>query len=184
MCFIIINIIIINFDIDSTIVCCRFLQENDDGPHERVTRAAPVIVNGVTDDTPDFDRTMVSLDIPDELFGSSFNTVTNVSKIFGSLIMVCMVDYAETIHCQPFRQPKSYVGRMRLATPSICPSNGATIPFSHVFSSLYMSQNSARRYSQFMQYLKPVLGKALTVKGFNAPPPTTTETNAIDLSDS
>lgn len=31
---------------------------------------------------------MVSLDIPDELFGSSFSTVTNISKIFGNLIMV------------------------------------------------------------------------------------------------
>lgn len=67
-----------------------YTQENDEGRHERVTRATPVIVNGVTDDTPDFDRHMVSLDIPDELFGSSFNTVTNVSKIFGNLIMVSL----------------------------------------------------------------------------------------------
>jgi len=99
--------------------------ENHEGTHARVTRATPV--SATTDDTPDFDRSMVSLDIPDELFGSSFNTVTNISKIFGSLIM-----------------------------------------------------NSARRYSQFMQYLKPVLGKALTVKGVNPPPPTTTESNSID----
>lgn len=41
-----------------------------------------------TDDTPDFDRSKVSLDVPDALFGSSFNTVTTVSKLFGDLMMV------------------------------------------------------------------------------------------------
>ncbi|CAG9802674.1 unnamed protein product [Chironomus riparius] len=40
-----------------------------------------------TDDIPDLDRNRVSLDIPDKLFGSSFNTVTNVSKIIGDLMM-------------------------------------------------------------------------------------------------
>lgn len=41
-----------------------------------------------TDDTPVFDRAKVSLDIPDELFGSSFSLVTNISKVVGSVIMV------------------------------------------------------------------------------------------------
>lgn len=50
------------------------------------TTAAPPPTT--TDDTPDFDRAKVSLDVPDQLFGSSFNTVTNVSKLFGDLMMV------------------------------------------------------------------------------------------------
>lgn len=58
--------------------------------HERVTRATPVLPPGVTDDTPDFNREMVMLDIPDELFGSSFSMVTNISKIFGGLITVSL----------------------------------------------------------------------------------------------
>lgn len=48
----------------------------------------PVLPPGVTDDTPDFNREMVMLDIPDELFGNSFTMVTNISKIFGDLMMV------------------------------------------------------------------------------------------------
>ncbi|XP_070502394.1 uncharacterized protein [Chironomus tepperi] len=40
-----------------------------------------------TDDTPDFDRKVVSIDIPDELFGGSFTTITNVSKLVGDLMM-------------------------------------------------------------------------------------------------
>lgn len=54
----------------------------------RVTRAAPVLPAGVTDDTPDFNREQVMLDIPDELFGNSFTIVTNISKVFGDLMMV------------------------------------------------------------------------------------------------
>lgn len=57
-------------------------------PVVRVTRATPVLPPGVTDDTPDFKRDMVMLDIPDELFGNSFTMVTNISKIFGDLMMV------------------------------------------------------------------------------------------------
>lgn len=56
----------------------------------RVTRATPVLPPGVTDDTPDFNRDMVMLDIPDELFGNSFTMVTNISKLFGDLMMVCI----------------------------------------------------------------------------------------------
>ena len=55
-----------------------------------------------TDDTPDFDRSKVSLDIPDQLFGSSFSTVTNVSKIFGDLIMVSVVGKAWSLHASLF----------------------------------------------------------------------------------
>uniref|UniRef100_A0AAG5DPD1 Uncharacterized protein n=1 Tax=Anopheles atroparvus TaxID=41427 RepID=A0AAG5DPD1_ANOAO len=40
-----------------------------------------------TDDTPDFDRQKVSLQVPDELFGSSFTLVTNISGRIGDLIM-------------------------------------------------------------------------------------------------
>uniref|UniRef100_A0A336MCE2 CSON013439 protein n=1 Tax=Culicoides sonorensis TaxID=179676 RepID=A0A336MCE2_CULSO len=40
-----------------------------------------------TDDTPDFDRNKVSLQVPDELFGNSFTLVTNVSKLMGDFIM-------------------------------------------------------------------------------------------------
>ncbi|CAO1383249.1 unnamed protein product [Diamesa tonsa] len=61
-------------------------------------------IQTTTDDTPDFDRSkvkfvlfietlinnqftqQVSLEIPDGLFGSSFTTVTNISKIVGDLI--------------------------------------------------------------------------------------------------
>ncbi|XP_050085330.1 uncharacterized protein LOC126571102 isoform X1 [Anopheles aquasalis] len=46
---------------------------------------APILVT--TDDTPDFDRQKVSLQVPDALFGSSFTLVTNLSGRFGDLIM-------------------------------------------------------------------------------------------------
>ncbi|XP_049538370.1 uncharacterized protein LOC125952740 isoform X1 [Anopheles darlingi] len=46
---------------------------------------APIPVT--TDDTPDFDRQKVSLQVPDALFGSSFTLVTNLSGRFGDLIM-------------------------------------------------------------------------------------------------
>lgn len=39
---------------------------------KRVTRAVAVLPEGVTDDTPDFNRDQVMLDIPDQLFGNSF----------------------------------------------------------------------------------------------------------------
>lgn len=54
----------------------------------RVTRAVAVYPEGTTDDTPDFNRDQVMLDIPDQLFGNSFTIVTNVSKIFGDFMMV------------------------------------------------------------------------------------------------
>lgn len=38
-------------------------------------------------------------------------------------------------------------------------------------------QNTARRFATFKQYLKPLLGKALTVKGLHPPPPSTTNTS-------
>ncbi|XP_058811129.1 salivary glue protein Sgs-3-like [Topomyia yanbarensis] len=40
-----------------------------------------------TDDTPDFNRMKVSLQVPDALFGSSFTLVTNLSTRVGNLIM-------------------------------------------------------------------------------------------------
>uniref|UniRef100_A0A182MX03 Uncharacterized protein n=1 Tax=Anopheles culicifacies TaxID=139723 RepID=A0A182MX03_9DIPT len=46
---------------------------------------APIPVT--TDDTPDLDRQKVSLQVPDELFGSSFTLVTNISGRIGDLIM-------------------------------------------------------------------------------------------------
>lgn len=57
-------------------------------PAIRVARAAPELPEGTTDDTPDFNRDQVMLDIPDQLFGNSFTIVTNVSKIFGDFMMV------------------------------------------------------------------------------------------------
>lgn len=45
-------------------------------------------ITTTTDDTPDFDRGKVQLDVPDELFGNSFTLVTNVSKLAGEFIMV------------------------------------------------------------------------------------------------
>ncbi|XP_055616540.1 uncharacterized protein LOC129762354 isoform X2 [Toxorhynchites rutilus septentrionalis] len=44
-------------------------------------------LTSTTDDTPDFDRTKVSLQVPDALFGSSFTLVTNISTRIGNLIM-------------------------------------------------------------------------------------------------
>lgn len=72
--------------------------ELDNGvPLVRVTRATPVFPPGVTDDTPDFNREQVMLDIPDELFGNSFTMVTNISKIFGDLMMVCTTNFVEEL---------------------------------------------------------------------------------------
>lgn len=116
-------------------------------PVVRVTRATPVFPPGVTDDTPDFKRDEVMLDIPDQLFGNSFTMVTNISKIFGDLLMVSDLHF--------YYLEKCYY----LVTNQF------------IFLSF---QNTARRYSQFVQYFKPVLGKALTIKGLYPPPPTTT----------
>lgn len=54
----------------------------------RVTRATPVLPPGVTDDTPDFNREMVMLDISGQLYGESASRVIDVSKIIGSLMTV------------------------------------------------------------------------------------------------
>lgn len=76
--------------------CNQIRKANDDergdsnSPIVRVTRATPTLPKGVTDDTPDFNREMVMLDIPDELFGNSFTMVTNISKLFGDWLMVCI----------------------------------------------------------------------------------------------
>ncbi|XP_058446314.1 uncharacterized protein LOC131427284 [Malaya genurostris] len=43
--------------------------------------------SSTTDDTPDFNRMKVSLQVPDALFGSSFTLVTNISTRIGNLIM-------------------------------------------------------------------------------------------------
>lgn len=73
---------------------CFFLQASKrsalslSNPSQSKTPATKAPIKTTTDDTPDFDRGKVSLEIPDPLFGSSFSTVTNVSKIFGELIMV------------------------------------------------------------------------------------------------
>lgn len=41
-----------------------------------------------TEDTPVFDRTRVSLEIPSSTFGTGFTLITNVSKILNSVILV------------------------------------------------------------------------------------------------
>lgn len=68
-------------------ICLNVIQQGSkaSGLSGQPTR---VPLKTTTDDTPDFDRNKVSLDIPDELFGNSFTTVTRVSQIFGDLIMV------------------------------------------------------------------------------------------------
>lgn len=66
----------------------RLLQRNKRSALSLTPPATKAPIKTTTDDTPDFDRGKVSLEIPDPLFGSSFSTVTNVSKIFGDLIMV------------------------------------------------------------------------------------------------
>ncbi|EAT38903.1 AAEL009251-PA [Aedes aegypti] len=48
------------------------------------TRPPPT---STTDDTPDFNRQKVSLQVPDAVFGSSFSLITNISTQFGNLIM-------------------------------------------------------------------------------------------------
>lgn len=54
----------------------------------RATRATPVLPPGVTDDTPDFNREMVMLDISEQLYGESASRVIDASKVFGSWMMV------------------------------------------------------------------------------------------------
>ncbi len=44
---------------------------------------------------------------------------------------------------------------------------------------IHSFQSSARRFSQFVQFFKPVLGKTLTVKGYRAKPSTTSKPNEI-----
>lgn len=45
-------------------------------------------VNTTTEDTPEFDRNRVSLDIPPSAFGTGFALITNVSKVLNSVILV------------------------------------------------------------------------------------------------
>ncbi|XP_050447067.1 uncharacterized protein LOC126849357 [Cataglyphis hispanica] len=49
--------------------------------------AGKVPITTTTDDTPVFDRTRVSLDIPSRAFGTGFTLITNVSKILNSVIL-------------------------------------------------------------------------------------------------
>lgn len=73
-------------------------ERDSNSPIIRVTRATPVLPPGVTDDTPDFDREMVMLDIPGELYGNSFTIVTNISKVFGDWLMVSKTIPHSTIY--------------------------------------------------------------------------------------
>jgi hypothetical protein len=41
-----------------------------------------------TDDTPDLDRNKVQLDIPDDLFASTFPLLTSISQTVGDFMMV------------------------------------------------------------------------------------------------
>lgn len=59
------------------------------GPSRQVQKTFTTVrPKTTTDDTPDFDRNKVQLDVPDELFGNSFTLVTNISKLAGDFIMV------------------------------------------------------------------------------------------------
>lgn len=108
----------------------------------RVTRATPVLPPGVTDDTPDFNREMVMLDISDKLYAQSASLALDSSKVFGSLIMVSNEFDRKT-------EKKS----------------------ENLFQLHLNKQNTARRFAAFVQYFKPLLQKSLTVKGLYPPPP-------------
>lgn len=43
-----------------------------------------------------------------------------------------------------------------------------------IYSYLFLFKNSARRYSRFVLFFKPVFGDALVVKGYEDPTTTTT----------
>lgn len=64
------------------------LQASQNSAGGSIPRPTKVPITTTTDDTPDFDRAKVMLDIPDELFGNSFRLVTNISKTFGDFLMV------------------------------------------------------------------------------------------------
>lgn len=53
--------------------------------HRRVERSGD---KTYPDDTPEFDRGSVSLDLPDQLFNQALTLVTNVSKTISKFIMV------------------------------------------------------------------------------------------------
>lgn len=55
---------------------------------KRQSVEATAQLNDIPDDTPEFNRDKVQLDIPDSLFQNSFQTVTGVTKIVGDLILV------------------------------------------------------------------------------------------------
>lgn len=82
------------FGVKQLAICLIYIFKDEDfdddnnAPHVRVTRATPVLPDGVTDDTPDFDREMVMLDIPDKLFGSSFSMLTDITQILGKWVQV------------------------------------------------------------------------------------------------
>ncbi|XP_076675774.1 uncharacterized protein LOC143372962 [Andrena cerasifolii] len=44
-------------------------------------------ISTTTEDIPEFDRTKVSLDIPSQVFGTSFTLITNISQILSSVIL-------------------------------------------------------------------------------------------------
>lgn len=73
--------------------------EDFDGGHSlvRVTRATPILPPGVTDDTPDFKRDEVMLDVDPQLAGQSLSLVLNLSTVFGEWLMVKLLFHSKLI---------------------------------------------------------------------------------------
>lgn len=57
----------------------------------RVCLCAQKTATTTTEDTPVFDRSRVSLDIPSTAFSTGFNLVTDVSKVLNSVILVSII---------------------------------------------------------------------------------------------
>lgn len=46
------------------------------------------VISTTTEDTPEFDRNKVSLEVPSSAFGTGFTLITNVSKVLNNVILV------------------------------------------------------------------------------------------------
>lgn len=82
------------------------------------------MVPTTTEDTPVFDRSRVSLDIPSAAFGTSFTLLTNVSKVLNKVILVSrnftLRYISHTIVCLE----KYFAGRARILNVMRARKNG------------------------------------------------------------
>lgn len=114
----------------------------------------------------------VSLEIPDKLFGSSFSTVTNVSKIIGDLMTVSTA--LQRLSPPENAFPKAFSNETKSEREKL--RRRAFSNFENVFSTLvFFSQSTTRRTAQFLWVFKPLFGNALKIE---IPEPTTTTTEA------